>query len=323
MNRKPYPEAPLTRHLRVKPQSNASANEKSFAERNFSALTRVVEHLPPLLQYVFAGIQIIVIGMLDIASGLDLATSIFYLLPVGMLAWHRGWPAARVAVVAATLMWFAAEKLNHRTYDIAAIAYWNASVRAGFFIIVGYMLSRLRLAGDNQQRLARTDSLTGVANSRSFLELAEQEIARQRRFRQPLSVAYFDCDNFKDVNDIHGHAAGDELLRRIAVGVESCLREVDVVARLGGDEFAILLPVTDAHAAEIVCGKVRESLRGAVEPYDVTFSIGLVTFVTPPHDVEAMLHAADDTMYEAKNSGKNRSRHRVVGTLLADGNAHA
>lgn len=273
--------------------------------------------------YILAVLTIAIIGYVDLVTSPDIALSIFYLLPVSVLAWHGGWKAARLVVLASTIVWMLAEAATGRVYPNQAVLYWNTAVRAAFFVIVGYTLSQLRRSVDEEQRLARTDSLTGVANSRSFLELAGHEVARQRRYHQPLSIAFLDCDNFKDVNDRHGHAAGDDLLRRIALGIHASLREVDIVARLGGDEFAVLLPESDAHAAETVCIKVREALRLAVAQYDVTFSIGLVTFLTPPHDVEALLHAADGAMYEAKNTGKNRSRHRIIGAELADGSTNA
>jgi diguanylate cyclase (GGDEF)-like protein len=91
-------------------------------------------------------------------------------------------------------------------------------------------------------RLAATDSLTGLPNRRFFLDMANREVDRVRRFRVPASVVMIDVDHFKDINDTYGHAAGDDALRHLAVSFRASLREVDVLARLGGEEFAVLLP---------------------------------------------------------------------------------
>ncbi len=261
--------------------------------------------------------MISIVFVVDVITGADVAISIFYLMPIGMLAWHRGWPAARAAVLVCTIAWFIAEVVVGRNYSFQFIRYWNALVRAGFFFIVAYTASQLRSAMHEAQRLARTDSLTGAANSRSFLEFAGIEVARQQRYKHPLSIAYLDCDDFKEVNDRYGHAAGDDLLMHIARTVQQALREVDIVARLGGDEFAILLPETGADAALKVCDKVRAALHVAATEIGVTFSIGVATFLTPPADVNQLIDAADETMYEAKKAGKNATRHRIIGGQVA------
>lgn len=319
VSRKPYPGAPVARHFKVQSAKVTAPVSTPIGERQFRRLIGRIETLPAAAQYAIAALITLVVFVVDTVSGPEIAFSIFYLLPISMLAWHRGWQVARIAVLASGLAWLLADVLAGHQYSLAAIQYWNALVRTTFFFVVAYTVTQLRRAVDEQQRLARTDTLTGVANSRWLLELTEREIKRQKRYLHPLSMAFIDCDNFKQVNDRFGHAAGDELLRRIATAVLLTLREVDVVARLGGDEFAILLPETDAPAAEKVSAKVREALRHAVREFNVTFSIGLVTYLRPAASVDELLHSADQVMYEAKNAGKNRSRHNVVGGAHAEG----
>ena len=272
-----------------------------------------VDRLQPTQCYFLAFVMVIFITFIDVITGPEIALSILYLAPVGMLAWHTNWTAARLGVFGSGLAWLIADIAAGATYSVPGIQYWNALVRTTSFFIVAYILHQLRTASREEHRLARTDTLTGVANSRMFIEYATLEAARQRRYFHPLSMAFLDCDNFKRVNDLYGHAVGDELLRKIAVAITRVLREVDVVARMGGDEFAILLPESDQKAASTVLRKLRNGLKTVGELYNVTFSVGIVTYLRPPETVDQMLAAADKAMYEAKRAGKNTSRHKVYG----------
>ena len=302
----------MTRHFQVESTRAPVGRPSSFGDRIFRRAVARVEALSVPAQYLLAALLIAVIGIVDTITGFDIQLSILYLIPVSMLAWHRGWKAARIGGLVCMFVWLAADLIAGHVYTHMAVLFWNTSVRGLFFFLFGYVLSQLRFAVDEEQRLARTDSLTGVANSRSFLEAAAAEVARQHRYGEALSIAFLDCDNFKEVNDRHGHAEGDDLLRAIASCIKSSLRSVDTVARLGGDEFAILLPETDVAAAAIVSNKVRDSLRNAIDKHNVTFSIGLVTYLIPPYDVNALVHTADQAMYDAKKTGKNATRHRVI-----------
>ena len=273
----------------------------------------MIESMGSVTRYFIAFVLIVAIAIIDAVTGPEIAFSIFYLLPVSMLAWFDGWKIGRIAVFASGLAWLIADTMSGATYSIVGIQYWNAAVRTGFFFIVARILAQLRHAVREEHRLARTDELTGVANSRSFIEFASLELARQRRYDHPISIAYLDCDNFKRVNDFYGHSRGDELLRKVALCTTQTLREVDVVARLGGDEFAILLPESDQRAAASVTRKLRNSLKMVGDQYGVTFSIGVVTYLQPAESVDQMLHAADKLMYEVKRAGKNASRYKVFG----------
>ena len=122
-----------------------------------------------------------------------------------------------------------------------------------------------------------------------------------------------DVDDFKLVNDRHGHSAGDRLLRNVAEAIRKDVREFDLVSRIGGDEFVILMPETGEHAARAVVRRVRRRLLEVVRAkgWPVTFSIGVVTWDAPPASVDEMLREADDLMYSAKRGGKNAVRHKV------------
>ena len=119
-------------------------------------------------------------------------------------------------------------------------------------MIFTLLLSSLKRALDRERELSGTDVLTGIRNARSFREVLGAEIERSKRFQRPFTVAYLDLDNFKTVNDCHGHEHGDELLRLVGNTILTGIRKTDTVARLGGDEFALLLPETEYEAAGAV-----------------------------------------------------------------------
>jgi diguanylate cyclase (GGDEF)-like protein len=166
-----------------------------------------------------------------------------------------------------------------------------------------------------EQELARIDPLTTVPNRRAFYEALDKERVRSLRYHRPLTIAYVDLDNFKKVNDCLGHAVGDELLVQVAAGLRSNLRASDYVARLGGDEFAVLLPETDATAAELVLRKLRLRLLEEMKAHrwQVTFSIGAATFLDPPDSLDVIIRMADETMYAIKAHGKDNVSVSLVG----------
>jgi diguanylate cyclase (GGDEF)-like protein/PAS domain S-box-containing protein len=166
---------------------------------------------------------------------------------------------------------------------------------------------KLQAALESEKSISRIDFLTGIPNRRTFFQTLNAEVKRVRRYPRPLTVAYIDVDNFKQVNDGLGHAVGDELLRTIGKSLEETLRETDTAARLGGDEFAILLPETDGENASVVMNKVQEHLTEAVQKreWPVTFSVGVVTFTTGMKSAEEMIKVADELMYKVKRKGKS------------------
>jgi two-component system cell cycle response regulator len=158
---------------------------------------------------------------------------------------------------------------------------------------------------------AQTDSLTGIANRRHFLDRAQQ-VASKVRQPHNASVLIMDIDHFKLINDAHGHQAGDAAIRHVALHASACLREEDVFGRIGGEEFAALLPGTD----EATAWKVAEHIRQVVEQtpmqhhgelIPLTVSIGLVSGALTGGNIEALMQCADKVMYRAKNTGRNRS----------------
>jgi len=164
------------------------------------------------------------------------------------------------------------------------------------------------------KELSRKDSKTGALNDRAFREVLGYEIKRSRRNLTPMTVVSLDLDGFKLLNDTLGHPIGDLVLKVVVWTMQSTLREVDSIARPGGDEFALLLPETSAEKAHVVLDKLREALKDAMKTYkwEITFSIGVVTFKTPLATPDYMIEVADKRMYAVKKTGKNRVSYLVL-----------
>lgn len=155
------------------------------------------------------------------------------------------------------------------------------------------------------------DSLTGLANRRSLEETLRTELARATRFNDSVCVVFADLDDFKQVNDKHGHPAGDEVLKAFAAALRKTVRESDVAGRWGGEEFALILPGTDAAGG----ARFAERARAMIESREVTMPNGELCSVTASFGVAAfpesrelgdILAAADSALYAAKEAGKNR-----------------
>ncbi len=246
------------------------------------------------------------IGFLDILTGYELAFSLFYLIPIFLLAWYAGQGLGVAAAVASAFAWLVADVLAGSSYAYPFVYAWNTLIRFIFFMITVFLLANLKTALKREKELARMDYLTGAINSRYFLELLQMEIDRFQRYEHPFTLAYIDLDSFKAVNDQFGHSVGDEVLHMVVGAAKTCLRKTDLLARLGGDEFALLLPETDGDSARVTIPKVRDGMARAMQAknWSVTFSIGVVTCKAAPPAAEELLRQADELMYAVKRSGK-------------------
>jgi diguanylate cyclase (GGDEF)-like protein len=262
----------------------------------------------PFLGIVVPVLSIIAIGWIDYVTGPDIGCSLFYLLPVALGAWHGGIRAAMIAGVAATAAWLTADLL-WRQGDVAmAISLWNAFTRLVIYLSEGFFIAILRRDREVMHRLvareaalARTDSVTSLANSRAFLEALETEVARGG----PLSVVYFDLDHFKLVNDRQGHRVGDDVLTEVAKGMRESIRTNDVAARVGGDEFAILVR-DDADVARYISEELVRRVRAiglAKGEPRLGATVGIAT-LRDGMTAEELLHEADVAMYTAKGKAK-------------------
>jgi diguanylate cyclase (GGDEF)-like protein len=252
---------------------------------------------------------IALLGLLDYWSGSEITVSLFYLIPIFVATWYCGLNAGYILTGVSIITWVVANSLAGEKYTYETIRYWNAFVRLVFFGLNVFLLDTLKNTLNDEQQLARTDSLTGAYNRRAFYSLAEMEILRSRRYSHPFTIAYFDLDDFKTVNDRFGHQVGDAVLREFARNIQANTRETDLLARLGGDEFAILLPETDEAGTKKVIRKLQMKLseKGDLDSTWPTVSIGVITFMSSPGSVDEMLQVADRAMYKAESQGKNQA----------------
>jgi diguanylate cyclase (GGDEF)-like protein len=159
--------------------------------------------------------------------------------------------------------------------------------------------------------LATTDGLTGAANRRAFEETLVAEVRRALRYQRPLSLVMFDLDHFKRVNDNWGHMAGDLVLATTASLVRKTARAEDCVARYGGEEFALILPETSLAAAATLAEKIRTAVMEHLflhedQKIPVTVSLGVAEVRPPMQTGKELVRAADEKLYEAKRTGRNR-----------------
>jgi diguanylate cyclase len=147
----------------------------------------------------------------------------------------------------------------------------------------------------------RTDALTGLSNRRAFDEALTTMLAMKRRYKSTFSVAIFDIDYFKKVNDELGHLHGDKVLKKVAELLEQCVRETDIVARYGGEEFIVIMPETEMEGARILARRIRRTIEAES---DVTVSGGLATALSGD-DERTLIARADEALYAAKAAGRN------------------
>lgn len=257
--------------------------------------------------------SILILGIIDYLTGVELSLSFFYLIPVAMAAWALGkYSGLGYSVLSATV-WLISNFLSGLIFSNMFFGVWNTLIRFGFYGVVTILLTELHSALEEERLLANTDPLTGALNRRSFNELAEKKMIHAEVNGRPYTVVYIDLDNFKPINDKQGHSIGDLVLKAVVDTIQKQIRVADIFARFGGDEFAILLADIGQDDAKRIVQRLRKVLLEKMDMHvwDVTFSIGALTFLTMPHSVEEMVRLTDELMYEVKVDGKNAIKYSV------------
>jgi diguanylate cyclase (GGDEF)-like protein len=245
--------------------------------------------------------------VLNVRTGADLRLGILYVVPVLLAASYDGLGWGIAFALATALLRFGVG-IDQMPLDTSLqVRILN---EAAYLTVVGVAiagLSQLRRTQSQLRLLATHDPLTTVLNARAFASQLAQELGRNRRYGRPLALIYLDLDDFKKVNDAHGHATGDAVLRLVADAMRSAVRQADVVGRLGGDEFGVLMPETDGTLAHAVATRLAAGIRTVFRGTpSVTASIGVVAVSGTEAGSDELLRKADHAMYEAKRAGKDR-----------------
>ncbi len=198
-------------------------------------------------------------------------------------------------------------------YRIGTLCVMDTEVRQPELEQIGILKDLAALVMDELELrlVATTDGLTGALSRRAFLAAAARDLAHVRRHGGDLSCILLDLDHFKDINDTHGHAAGDRALQEVVVLLRSGLRNTDYVGRLGGEEFGIIMPGADAAVACDIGERLRQRVMNAwlpsqAEEVRLTVSVGVATLMPQDVCIEELLRRSDIALYTAKTAGRNR-----------------
>ncbi len=254
-------------------------------------------------------------GFVRVFHGSSIASMVArYLVPVAFL----------VPVVMGAMFIRTRWSLQHPHLVMALTVVSNIVLLVALIWLFALMIRRVEKERAIVQQQAETDKLTGIYNRRHFESSLEREIERARRYGSPLSLLMIDVDNFKQLNDTHGHLVGDRMLYRLARECESCLRTSDIFCRYGGDEFVIVAPETSALAAMAMARRMRQNIDalGMDQSFGTLgISIGIAVWEDNFKTNDDFIAAADSALYQAKSAGRNRECLHTPKSLLADMNA--
>lgn len=229
------------------------------------------------------------------------------------LYWFRNFPNTPLIIMTAAAEQDIYAAWRRRALTIGTLMLVFGSAFIGLAALLGIQLRRRMRAESELRLLARTDGLTGLNNRRSLGEILDAEWRRAKRTRSVVSLLFVDIDRFKAYNDTYGHQAGDDALAAVARCItDSIRRPADTAARYGGEEFIVVLPNTPAAGAAEIAEKIRRAISGCgiehagSEHGCVTASIGAVSCTPQSDDVSAAIKAADEALYNAKATGRNR-----------------
>ncbi len=260
----------------------------------------------------------ITIGYYDYKTGAHISMMLLYSIPILVSALYCGKKEGFVVAFSAATCWLVVNMIHKESGDSDAVFSWNALTRLGIFCLIAYSVSlqaQLRRALERERLRADTDRLTGLYNKGAFRERVEEEMNRARRYKHPLSLAFIDLDNFKQVNDTEGHARGDKLLKHVSETIVNTIRETDIAGRIGGDEFTICFPETGEAQVRNAIAKMMKALdiMTSQSGWQVTASVGVVTCMEICDTYDALLGKADKLMYVVKGNGKNSAEFLTVG----------
>jgi diguanylate cyclase (GGDEF)-like protein len=275
-----------------------------------------------LATFAVGVVGVAVTGVLDYVTGYEVRLFPLYFLPVAYIAWRMSQVSVLALSALSAAAWACSDWMGGRVYSNPLTYPINIFSQFLAFAIVGILVAKLRATLKEEQELGRRDALTSLSNGRAFYEQGEILLAIARRSGRPLTVAYLDLDNFKQVNDECGHEEGDRALKEVAETLRSNLRSSDLIARLGGDEFGVLLVDTGPEVARASLERVQSRIVSAMRQnqWPVTVSAGAISYMHAPTTLEEAINKADSAMYRAKGAGKSRIDIEVIDSTSLPGN---
>jgi diguanylate cyclase (GGDEF)-like protein len=278
------------------------------------------ERWRPSTQWVVALTSLAAVNALDFLSGIQMALMFLYLTVAGLAAWtfgeRKGLMFGLLVALSGAAVRHVQIAANPAHMQTPAMEVWTVFARILTSSLVVVLVSGMRGAIQLEQWRASTDGLTGVLNKTSFHARMATTLAAARGTSRGFILCYMDLDGFKQVNDRHGHSAGDDILRLFAQAAVDTIRQGDLFARIGGDEFVALLSIPHRddgdHIAALVHRRISAILARAGVP--VSCSMGaLVATADELEPLEAAIQLADSLMYEVKHSGKDALRIGRIG----------
>lgn len=256
---------------------------------------------------------IVFLGFVDYYTGHELVFAIFYLIIVSFAVFLTTTRYGIIISVFAALVGLLVDISYTEKYANVMYPILNNTFRLCYYIVHSILLSKLLYLYRKSSELSLIDPLTNISNFRSFRMQFQYEVEKSSRTKLPISLAYFDIDNFKFINDNYGHSTGDVLLQTVTSEIKKIIRPMDVIARLGGDEFALLLPETDLENARTVVKRLQDEVSNIANKnnWPITLSIGVVIFRETTLMLDEMIKIADTLMYQIKSEGKNNIKFKI------------
>jgi len=287
--------------------------ELTLTSRLLLKAAGATERWTPPTQWTVAFVSLLAVCALDMVSGARVMPLFFYLLVAGLAAWSFGERkgalfALLVSLSGVTVRYF---QMSADPHLAMVPELWNLFARVLTASLVVVLVSGMRSAIQLERWRASTDGLTGVLNKSAFQERMTAAAGAARGTERAFILCYMDIDGFKQINDRHGHSAGDEILRLFASAAMDAIRDGDLFARIGGDEFVALINIPAVGQGDYVATLVHRRISDilAKTGLPVTCSMGaLVATAGELQPIEAAVQLADSLMYEVKRSGKSALR---------------
>jgi diguanylate cyclase (GGDEF)-like protein len=248
----------------------------------------------------------ILIGILDIATSIEMHFLLLYMIPISLGSWFVSRAVGIYLAIFGSVVWFIADSLSGRAYSSQWVVYWNLLMRISGFAIFAITQASLRSKLDELSQHASRDFITGLPNGRAFYELVAKELSHGSGL-QPMTLACIDISGLQLVNERMGYPAGDQMMCKIAHTICQNAARPDLVGRLAGTSFAMLLPETAADGANGILEKLHTALKEERRKFaqPVNFYISAVACTKTPRTVAELMQEADSQMIRMKYAKKD------------------